>query len=192
MAMSPEQLTKLESALAEQLDLLDDDAASRIEGYVDAALARRGPRTTTIADVLQARDADADPDTLILTRPDVISLAIVDAVWSARSGEEEVARAARDAAVRTLGGVLRQRFGGPTIELRVPPLTAVQLTGPSAGPRHTRGTPPNVAETDPDTFLALAFGELTWATARAEHRVQASGSSVDDLARMVPVARRWT
>ena len=69
----------------------------------------------------------------------------------------------------------------------MPPLLAVQLAGSTPGPKHSRGTPPNVAEMDVDTFLALALGTLTWREARATFAVQASGSHVDDLATMLPV-----
>lgn len=48
---------------------------------------------------------------------------------------------------------------GHTVELRVPPAGVVQVI---EGPRHTRGTPPNVVECRPETFLALAIGRITW------------------------------
>ncbi len=78
------------------------------------------------------------------------------------------------AAVRTVCALLAQRFPGGTVELRVPPYAAVQLGIGDRG-RHTRGTPPNVVQTDPLTVLALADGTLDWTTAREAHRVQASG-----------------
>jgi putative sterol carrier protein len=62
------------------------------------------------------------------------------------------------------------------VELRVPPFVAVQCV---AGPRHTRGTPPNVVETDAATWLRLATGELAWDDAVAEGRVSASGNRAD-------------
>lgn len=58
----------------------------------------------------------------------------------------------------------------------MPPYAAVQCVG---GPRHTRGTPPNVIETDPLTWLRLAAGTLTWADAKAAGRVYASGERAD-------------
>ena len=58
----------------------------------------------------------------------------------------------------------------------MPPYAAVQCV---AGPRHTRGTPPNVIETDPLTWLALATGRLGWAAAAASGRVRASGPRAD-------------
>ncbi len=65
---------------------------------------------------------------------------------------------------------------GRAVEVRVPPAGAVQCV---AGPRHTRGTPPNVVETDPQTWLALVTGDLDWADAIASGRVRASGERAD-------------
>ena len=65
---------------------------------------------------------------------------------------------------------------GKSVELRVPPYVAVQCV---AGPRHTRGTPPNVVETDPVTWLQLYGGKLAWEAAVADGRVRASGERSD-------------
>jgi hypothetical protein len=65
---------------------------------------------------------------------------------------------------------------GRTVELRIPPYVAVQCL---EGPRHTRGTPPNVVETDPLTWLLLCAGRLDWAVARREGRLSASGERAD-------------
>ena len=68
--------------------------------------------------------------------------------------------------------VLAERAPGKSVEVRVPPYAAVQCI---EGVRHTRGTPPAVIETDPETWLALARGQLVWADAVATGRVRASG-----------------
>ncbi|HEY3437953.1 MAG TPA: sterol carrier family protein [Actinotalea sp.] len=65
---------------------------------------------------------------------------------------------------------------GRSVEVRVPPDGAVQAV---EGTRHTRGTPPNVVETDPQTWLRLATGQLTWAEAVASAAVSASGARAD-------------
>ncbi len=65
---------------------------------------------------------------------------------------------------------------GAAVEVRVPPDGAVQAI---PGPGHTRGTPPNVVEMDPVTWLELATGRLTWDDAVASHRVGASGLRAD-------------
>jgi hypothetical protein len=63
----------------------------------------------------------------------------------AAPARKELARA-----VRLSLRVLAQIAPGATVEVRVPPFAAVQCV---AGPRHTRGTPPNVVETDARTWL---------------------------------------
>lgn len=65
---------------------------------------------------------------------------------------------------------------GHAVEVRVPPDGAVQAV---AGPRHTRGTPPGVVETDPVTWLGLVTGRVAWADAVADGRVAASGARTD-------------
>lgn len=88
-------------------------------------------------------------------------------------------------AVRYLLQVLAESAEGNSVEVRVPPFGAVQAI---EGPRHTRGTPPNVIETDAATWLALATGSLAWADAVAGGTVHASGSRAD-LTDYLPV--RW-
>jgi hypothetical protein len=79
-------------------------------------------------------------------------------------------------AVRELLRALSVTAPGRSVEVRVPPYGAVQCV---AGPRHTRGTPANVVETDPVTWVELASGRLAWADALAQGRVHASGSRTD-------------
>lgn len=81
-------------------------------------------------------------------------------------------------AARTVCALLALAYPGGSVELRVPPYAAVQLGIGERG-RHTRGTPPNVVQTDAATLLHLAAGTLDWAEARAAHRVQASGTHSD-------------
>lgn len=85
-------------------------------------------------------------------------------------------RAELAAAVRLSLRTLEQTAPGNSVEVRVPPWAAVQCV---AGPTHTRGTPPNVVETDARTWLLLATGELDWAESVAEGRVDASGARAD-------------
>jgi hypothetical protein len=102
------------------------------------------------------------------------------AVGAARAwldGEaEQPPRAVLGAAVKTSARWLAQQVPGRSVELRVPPHVAVQLV---PGPRHTRGTPPNVVETDAATWLRLVTGAITWPQAVAEGRVTASGNRAD-------------
>ena len=89
------------------------------------------------------------------------------------------------AAVRLSLRTLEQLAPGRSVEVRVPPFAAVQCV---EGPRHTRGTPPNVVETDARTWLELATGALTWDDAVDAARVTASGTRAD-LTALLPVVR---
>ncbi len=86
-------------------------------------------------------------------------------------------------AVRYLLQLLAEKAPGNSVEVRVPPFGAVQVV---EGPRHTRGTPPNVVETDPQTWIALATGTQQWADAAAAGRIAASGTRAD-LSDLLPV-----
>jgi hypothetical protein len=68
------------------------------------------------------------------------------------------------------------RHPGRVLEVRIPPVAAVQCL---PGPVHTRGTPPNVVETDPVTWIRLAAGRLGWAEAVGSGAVHASGPRAD-------------
>ena len=105
------------------------------------------------------------------------------APWLAGGAEPD--RVALAAAVRLSLRTLAELAPGNSVEVRVPPFAAVQCV---AGPRHTRGTPPNVVETDPRTWLELALGELGWSDAVRTGRVVASGSRAD-LADLLPIVR---
>jgi uncharacterized protein (TIGR03083 family) len=88
-------------------------------------------------------------------------------------------RAALSRCTRTLADILAGQQPGRSVEVRVPPYAAVQCSIAAAvgdaGPTHTRGTPPNVVETDPFTFLRLATGRITWDEAMADGTISASG-----------------
>jgi hypothetical protein len=108
--------------------------------------------------------------------------ALVEAVLAAYDAGQEPERAAVRLAVRLLLDRLAAAYPGRSVEVRVPPYAAVQCV---EGPRHTRGTPPNVIETDPKTWILLATGRLAWAD--AEERISASGSRAD-LSEQLPVS----
>ena len=91
------------------------------------------------------------------------------------TGAEPAAEELRTAA-RYLLYLLASRHPGRILEVRVPPAAAVQCL---PGPVHTRGTPPNVVETDPVTWIRLASGRLGWAEAVASGAVHASGPRAD-------------
>ncbi|WP_375490578.1 sterol carrier family protein [uncultured Jatrophihabitans sp.] len=85
-------------------------------------------------------------------------------------------RAALGTTVRALAQMLATSSPGRSVEIRVPPYVAVQAI---EGPRHTRGTPPNVVETDAVTWLRLATGRTDFAAAVAGGTVRASGNRAD-------------
>jgi hypothetical protein len=89
---------------------------------------------------------------------------------------------------RTLTNWLAERHPGRSIEVRVPPHAAVQCGIGPEGPTHTRGTPPNVVETDPLTFIRISTGTLTWQDARAAGKVSASGQRAD-LSSVLPILK---
>ena len=85
-------------------------------------------------------------------------------------------RAELATAVRLSLRTLQQVAPGRTVEVRVPSFAAVQCI---AGPSHTRGTPPNVVEAGPRTWLELATGRVSWAAALEQGRLAASGTRAD-------------
>lgn len=95
---------------------------------------------------------------------------------AARAGLEPGDRAALGALVKASLRAFAEKAPGRSVELRVPPHAAVQCV---EGPRHTRGTPPNVVEMDAATWFALALGELQWSDAVADGRIDASGPRSD-------------
>ena len=86
-------------------------------------------------------------------------------------------------AVKHYLAVLAARHPGKSVEVRVPPFAAVQCV---EGARHTRGTPPAVVETDPQTWIAVARGITSFADARAAGRIRASGER-SDLSPLLPL-----
>ncbi|MEU5975540.1 sterol carrier family protein [Streptomyces sp. NPDC047315] len=92
-------------------------------------------------------------------------------------------RGALAACTRLLLDALAAAAPGGSVEVRVPPYAVVQCV---EGPRHTRGTPPNVVETAPLTWVRLATGRVHWADAVKEAEVSASGERAD-LSALLPI-----
>lgn len=145
---------------AELLNALRDKADLDLDGVASTTVLA-GPRGPIRADdwlATRVLDLVVHADDLSRSLPDRPAVPLV--------------RPALAAATRLLAETLAARAPGRSVELRVPPFVAVQAV---AGPRHTRGTPPNVVETDPLTWIRLATGRLAWADAP----VQASGQRAD-------------
>ncbi len=91
-------------------------------------------------------------------------------------------RQALAAVTRLLADAFADQVPGGAVELRIPPYAVVQAV---PGPRHTRGTPPNVVETDPLTWIRLATGRTSWADV-VDAKLHASGER-SDLAEYLPI-----
>jgi len=87
-------------------------------------------------------------------------------------------------AVRLTARTLAAVAPGGSVEVRIPPFAAVQCI---SGPRHTRGTPPNVVEADPRTWLLLATGLVPLAAAKATGALTLSGSRAGEIGHWLPL-----
>ena len=151
--------------VAELADAINTTTAALAAPLPAVIAATRGP--ITVADFLATRVVEVvvHSDDLARSLPDREPLPLE------RSGLASC--------TRTLTSILAGRHPGRSVEVRVPPYAAVQCGVGDAGPTHTRGTPPNVVETDPVTFLRLATGRVPWHDAIANGSVHASGLRAD-------------
>ncbi|MCG7237111.1 MULTISPECIES: sterol carrier family protein [Corynebacterium] len=99
-------------------------------------------------------------------------------------GAAEPSRSELANACRRTARTLAEELPGHSVELRVPPFVAVQCV---EGPRHTRGTPPNVVEMKPETWLRLATGLASFAEELERGTIDASGSRAAEIAAGLPV-----
>jgi len=106
--------------------------------------------------------------------------------WLRDESRPAPSRADLAAAVRLTARTLAAQAPGASVEIRIPPFVAVQCI---AGPRHTRGTPPNVVETDPRTWLLLATGLLAVTDASAAGALRLSGSRAGEIQMWLPLVR---
>jgi hypothetical protein len=109
-------------------------------------------------------------------------LAVAD--WLRDGSHPAPDRDALAQAVRLTARTLAALAPGASVEVRIPPFVAVQCV---AGPRHTRGTPPNVVETDPRTWLLLAAGLLSVADAKGAGAIALSGARASEIEHWLPV-----
>ena len=164
---------------------------------VAAETTRESLLTRLRDDVETVRAALTDPAPAVIDTPrgpvrpaDFVATRVVEVVVHcddlSRSLDRPPIPLDRDAfalTTRELVAIAAAQAPGRTVELRVPPFAAAQLM---AGPRHTRGTPPNVVETDPLTWLRLATGRVAWVDEVRAGRVRASGQR-SDLSGELPV-----
>ncbi len=108
----------------------------------------------------------------------------VVADWLSDESRPAPDREALATAVRLSARTLAAVAPGRSVELRIPPFVAVQCI---AGPTHTRGTPPNVAETDARTWLLLATGKLPVGVAHDSGALRLSGSRAGEIDHYLPL-----
>lgn len=161
-----------------------DRAAGRTPGELRADV-------RAAVDGLRAVVSETDPARVIPTRlapmrfDDFLVTRCVEGVVHGLD-LEPVVEPDRDAlkiAARALLAALVSNAPGHTVEVRVPPIAAVQCV---EGPRHTRGTPSNVVELDALTWVQLAAGRLSWSDGIADGRVRASGER-SDISALLPL-----
>jgi hypothetical protein len=111
-----------------------------------------------------------------------VVLAIAD--WLRDDNSPAPDRDALATAVRLTARTLAALAPGASVEVRIPPFAAVQCV---SGPRHTRGTPPNVVETDPRTWLLVATGLLRLSEATATGALTLSGSRAGEIENWLPL-----
>ena len=109
--------------------------------------------------------------------PEAVAAAVA-AVLDGAASRQELALAVRGLAER-----LAAEAPGHHVEVRVPPFSAVQCV---EGPRHTRGTPPNVVEVEPVAWVELCTGRLAWVDAARDGRVRTWGDRAD-LSALLPL-----
>jgi uncharacterized protein (TIGR03083 family) len=167
-----ERISRITRELAESTR---DDPLGAVDGAYAAAHHSLEALPSSTTTVVGRRGAVRLPD-FLLSR--VVEL-VVHGDDLARSLDRPGADHSPDvmrAVVRVLLEVLAERAPGSSVEVRVPPFAAIQCI---AGPRHTRGTPPNVVETDAWTWIRLASGRIGWADAIAARPAMATGPRAD-------------
>jgi uncharacterized protein (TIGR03083 family) len=156
--------------LRAELAVLRAEVTARLVGDLPRAIeTSRGP--TTVEGFLTTRVIE------LAVHGDDLSRSLPD--WPPVDSPRE----ALAIACRALAEILAAQAPGRSVEVRVPPYVAVQAV---AGPRHTRGTPPNVVETDPMTWLRVATGRVSFSEAAARGALYASGERAD-LSPYLPV-----
>ncbi|WP_371616680.1 sterol carrier family protein [Streptomyces sp. NBC_00454] len=148
--------------LAELYDRAGDRLAEALETHPGSRVLDLWIGAMTLADFLVTRTVELVVHTDDLRRATGLDIPID--------------RQALAACTRLLADALAIKAPGGAVEFRVPPFAVIQCV---EGPRHTRGTPPNVVETDPLTWIRLATGRTGWAEALAEAQVRASGERAD-------------
>lgn len=182
--LSIAQYTEAWQAAADEIAARDRAAATDVEpaGVIANARDARAAVLAALASVtgdpvVPGRRGPLRLSDLMITR---VNEAVVHSVDLSASVPDHdpvpMDRHALGVACRMLTGILGERVPGHSVEVRVPPYSAVQCV---EGPRHTRGTPPNVVEVDAMTWIELATGRIGWGAALADGRLRISGERAD-------------
>ncbi|MCW2810433.1 MAG: hypothetical protein JWP61_891 [Friedmanniella sp.] len=156
----PELVERLQAAIEALGERLADPA-----GLPLAVSTPRGP--STVEDFLATRIVE------VVVHADDLSRSLPDRT------PVPLLRGALGRCSRTLATILAGQHPGRSVEVRIPPYAAVQCAVGDPGPTHTRGTPPNVVETDAVTFLRLATGRVAWSEPMRAGLIRASGLRAD-------------
>lgn len=155
-------------------------ATENAAGVAPAELKRR--LAAAVEETAAALDG-ADPRRLVLVRLGAVPLGdflvtrcVEGVVHGLDLGGVTPDPTALKVVTRAFAALLAHVAPGRSIEVRVPLHVAVQC---GDGPRHTRGTPPNVVEADPVAFVELCAGRRTWSDAVSRGAVRASGKRAD-------------
>ncbi|MDI2130773.1 maleylpyruvate isomerase family mycothiol-dependent enzyme [Yinghuangia seranimata] len=163
-------------------------AAAKAISELAQEMAAAGRTPSDFVDAAAAVLEDTSDGRLTVTRigpmkvSDMVITRLVEAVVHADDLERATGsafphdRQALAIVTRVLADILAVRVPGHSVEVRIPPFAVVQCV---TGPKHTRGTPPNVVETDPRTWLRLAAGRIGWPEAIGQGGVRASGERSD-------------
>jgi uncharacterized protein (TIGR03083 family) len=170
---------------------LDEDTAEDTR-KATAPLPGPAARLDMAYEALDAALADGIPERLVFINPGLsqstmsaadfavirlVELVVqADDLRDATGADMPLDRQGLATATRLLADAFAEKAPGNSVELRIPPYAAVQCI---EGPRHTRGTPPSVVETDPLTWLRLATGHIEWDAALDAADLSASGERAD-------------
>jgi uncharacterized protein (TIGR03083 family) len=166
-----------------------DAVAARVDDLAKGATPKqlRARLRTALQETEQALDG-ADPERLMLVRLGALPLSeflatrCVEGVVHgldlrvAVGVPEKPDPGALKVVVRSFAALLAHTVPGKSVEVRVPGHVAIQC---ASGPRHTRGTPPNVVEADPEAFVEVCSGRISWSNATGRGTVRASGDRAD-------------
>lgn len=180
------------SAMRSVAPAVADRAAEQAAGHTPAELRERlAVAVANTSDAIR----DVDLDRVVLMRLGAVRLGdflvsrCVEGVihgldlGAATGAEVTPDRAALDVVVKAFAALLAHVAPGRSVEVRIPGHVAVQCV---EGPRHTRGTPPNVVECAAVAFAEVASGRRSWDDAVAHGAIRASGERAD-LSAYVPL-----